>query len=253
MTVKSETVEYKERDTVLEGHLYQPETVTTKHPAILVYPAFWGPSPHEKKVAHELAELGFIALVADVYGKGVRPQSREDAFKALGPYFADREGLLKPRILAAYNYITGLPNVDKGKVGAIGYCFGGTCVLDLARYNVNIVAGVSFHGGLKPIKEGEDHSKLPLINTSLLICHGDADEHVNPTVPAFLEELRARKADFQFINYAKALHGFTMEKEPAGPPNVGYDEKADRRSKLAMLTFFNEIFGIPNKDYFLNL
>ncbi|CAD5217690.1 unnamed protein product [Bursaphelenchus xylophilus] len=216
-----------------------------KRPAVLIYPAFWGPSDHEKQVANELASLGYIAFVADVFGKGVRPKTRQDAFKNLGQYFQNREGLLRPRIMAAYNYIKAVPNVDTDKIAAIGYCFGGGCVLDLARNNVKLAAGVSFHGVLLPIKE-EDFSKLPPITTPLLICHGDADAEVNPSVPAFMKEMRERKADFQFVSYAKALHGFTMQKEPAGPANVGYDAKADRRSKAAMLDLFRETIGIPN-------
>uniref|UniRef100_A0A1I7RU53 DLH domain-containing protein n=1 Tax=Bursaphelenchus xylophilus TaxID=6326 RepID=A0A1I7RU53_BURXY len=112
-----------------------------KRPAVLIYPAFWGPSDHEKQVANELASLGYIAFVADVFGKGVRPKTRQDAFKNLGQYFQNREGLLRPRIMAAYNYIKAVPNVDTDKIAAIGYCFGGGCVLDLARNNVKLAAG----------------------------------------------------------------------------------------------------------------
>ncbi|CAD5213105.1 unnamed protein product [Bursaphelenchus okinawaensis] len=244
--VTESLVEYKDGDLMLEGILYQPKA-NTKAPGILVYPAFWGPSEHEKSVAKELAELGFVALVADPYGKGVRPKSREEAFKIVSQFFGSREDLLKPRIIAAYNYLKQVKNVDTSKICSIGYCFGGTCTIDLARHNVDIKLGVSFHGAFSPTKEGQDFSKLSKITTELLICHGDADDHVNPTVPTFLDELRARDANFTFVRYSKAPHGFTMTAEPGAPGHVAYNQRADKQSKQAMLNLLDEVVGIPNK------
>ncbi|CAD5213106.1 unnamed protein product [Bursaphelenchus okinawaensis] len=248
MVVKHDTVEYKDGNAVLEGYLYQPETLASKAPAILVYPALWGPSDHEKSVAKELAELGFITFVADPYGKGIRPTVREEAFGLLMSFMNAREEKLKPRIVAAYDYLKNVQNVDTDKICSIGFCFGGTCTIDLARHNVDIKLGVSFHGGFKPTAEGQDFSKLSKITTELLICHGDADDHVNPTVPTFLEELRARDANFTFVRYSKAPHGFTMASNPSAPKSVAYDERADRKSKQAMLEMLDEIVGIPNKN-----
>ncbi|CAD5217694.1 unnamed protein product [Bursaphelenchus xylophilus] len=245
MTIKSKAVDYNDGKLVLEGYLSQPESATTKLPAVVIYPAFWGITDNEKEVAKELAKLGYVALAASIYEKGVHPKSREEAFGLITPLLQNRVKIMKPRILAAYDFVKAMKNVDSQKISAIGYCFGGACVLDLARYNVDIKVGVSFHGAFRPIKEGEDHSKLKPITTSLLICHGDADEHVNPEVPALLEELRARKADFQFIRYANAKHGFTMQAEPGASDLVGYNEKADKRSKMAMLNILSEVIGVP--------
>lgn len=126
--------------------------------------------------------------------------------------------------MAALNFVKSLPNVDPKKVmmveiqpllfsfqiSSIGFCFGGLCSIDLARINSGICGAVSFHGVFNPIDGETDFDKMDPIEAKLLIAHGDTDDHVNPQVDAFIEELRARKADFQFIRYANAPHGFTM-------------------------------------------
>lgn len=117
--------------------------------------------------------------------------------------------------------------------------------MDLARYNSGIRSAVSFHGALKPIND-TDPSTEKFIDASIIVCHGDADDHVNSSVSYFLQEMRTRQADFQFIAYSKALHGFTMHKSEDPTPGVGYDRKADERSGRAMLTLFNELYGIPS-------
>ncbi|RCN41986.1 carboxymethylenebutenolidase [Ancylostoma caninum] len=212
MDVKSRVFEYKDTNgTTLEGVLYSPMKETESHnsPAVLVLHAFGGCSQFECGRAEALAKLGFVALAADVYGKGNRGTNVQENFALLKPFMADRTGLLKTRLLAAVEAVRKLPEVSPEMVGAIGYCFGGLCALDLARYNIGLRAAVSFHGNLSPLPETE----LAPTSTSVQVHHGDADVHIKTPVSEFMEEMRQREADWQFTSYGKAEHGFTEPRE----------------------------------------
>uniref|UniRef100_A0A914C169 Dienelactone hydrolase domain-containing protein n=1 Tax=Acrobeloides nanus TaxID=290746 RepID=A0A914C169_9BILA len=161
----------------------------------------------------------------------------------------NRSTLLKGRTIAAFDYVKSLPYVDDKKIFAIGYCFGGLAVLDLARYNIDLAAVVSFHGTLKPIPDAESPETLKPINTRILICHGDSDTHIPlEDVLNFTVEMKTRKADWQFITYSNAKHGFT-EPHLANSlyEGIGYDEKAAKRSWTAMLNLFAEFVGNVDK------
>ncbi|CCD63535.1 dienelactone hydrolase family protein [Caenorhabditis elegans] len=156
---------------------------------------------------------------------------------------SDRNGKLKPRLEAALNALKSVPCVDKQKLGAFGFCIGGLCSLDCARYRFDgIRAVISFHGTLTPI-EGIPLELLD--DNSIQVHHGDADKHVSKvTVDAFHEEMRARNSDFVFISHGKAMHSFT-DPESAGiaPSGVGYDANAEKRSWKATLEFLKEAFA----------
>ncbi|KAI6197119.1 hypothetical protein M3Y94_01187100 [Aphelenchoides besseyi] len=245
MDINVEQKVYKDGDDELKGLLAYPKNVNTKLPTVLIFSALYGKGDHEEETAKMLAKLGFVALAADVYGDGKLFESREEAFAELNKYREARSTRLRNRLLAAVNFVKSLPNVDEEKINAIGFCFGGLCSLDLIRINA-VASAVSFHGAFQPIDGETNFDELDPINGRLVICHGDLDTHVEPTVEAFVEELRARKADFQFIRYANALHGFTMKPHTtAGIPGVGYHELTAKRSKLAMLLLFNELYGLP--------
>ncbi|KAI6194539.1 DLH domain-containing protein [Aphelenchoides besseyi] len=248
MSINVEHKVYKDGDDELRGLLANPKNVNTKLPTVLVFPALFGLSEHEEETAKMLAKFGFVAFAADVYGGGKNFDSREEAFAEIKKYREARSTRLRNRLLAAVNFVKSLPIVDEEKINAIGFCFGGLCSLDLIRINV-VASAVSFHGSFQPIDGETNFHELDPIRKKILICHGDNDAHVNPTVDAFIEELRARKADFQFIRYSDALHGFTMKSHKfEGIPGVGYHELTAKRSKRAMLLFFNELYGLPKLD-----
>ncbi|EGT55812.1 hypothetical protein CAEBREN_21500 [Caenorhabditis brenneri] len=241
MAVTTKVIDYKDSEgTTFEGVVYIPENAKNV-PAVLVFPAFRGITVFEKDRGHQLAELGYFAFVADVYGKGVRPTERAEAFATMSPLVSNRVDKLKPRLFAALDSLKTFSEVNQSNIAAIGYCFGGLCVLDLARYNAGLKAVVSFHGTLKPIPD------LPLdkINgTSVQVHHGDADFHIGKDqVDGFHEEMRTRDADFVFVSHAKAVHAFTEpEADSFNAPGIGYNEKAATRSWKATLGLFREVF-----------
>uniref|UniRef100_A0A914C0V6 Dienelactone hydrolase domain-containing protein n=1 Tax=Acrobeloides nanus TaxID=290746 RepID=A0A914C0V6_9BILA len=248
MSYVEKKIEYHDGDDILEGVLAFPpgsDNSGAKLTPVIVFHAFAGITEFEEGRTVELAKLGFLAFAADVYGKGKRGTTREENVALMTPYRQNRSTLLKNRLLAALNYVKSLDFVDTTKICAVGYCFGGLCVLDLARYNVGLAAVVSFHGGLDPIPDAQPPETLDPIETSILVCHGDGDTHI-PVEKCldFMKEMRARKADWQFVTYANAKHGFTEPKlANSTMEGIGYDEKAAKRSWTAMLNLFAEYVG----------
>ncbi|ULU05271.1 hypothetical protein L5515_013899 [Caenorhabditis briggsae] len=244
MTVTSKLIDYQDADgNHFEGVVYIPENAKNSAvPAVLVFPAFRGITEFEKERGNQLAEFGYFAFVADVYGKGVRPTERAEAFATMGPLVSNRVEKLKSRLFAALESLKTFSEVDQSKVAAMGYCFGGLCVLDLARYNAPLKAVVSFHGTLKPIP---DLPLDPINATAVQVHHGDADFHIaKDQVDGFHEEMRTRQADFVFVSHAKAMHAFTEpEADSFNAPGVGYNEKAAKRSWRAAVGLFHEVFA----------
>uniref|UniRef100_A0A1I8BXV9 DLH domain-containing protein n=1 Tax=Meloidogyne hapla TaxID=6305 RepID=A0A1I8BXV9_MELHA len=202
-------------------------------PGILVCHAFGGIDSLEEETCRELAKIGYIAFALDLYGKGKRGQSLEENMALLKPFREDRTNLLRRRLLC------GLQNCSNWLL------FWWSCALDLPRINIGIKIAVSFHGALTPLPDQPEPEKELPIQASILICHGDADTHIpQEQCTAVMAEMRARKADWQFIIYGNAKHGFTNKKLEDSPhEGVGYNEKADKRSWAAMLELFKEKFG----------
>jgi len=238
--VVHESIEYKAGDTPLEGYVAMPEKGADKRPGILVFHDWMGLGPNPKKRADELAELGYVALAADLYGKGVRPTDASQASKLATQYKEDRS-TLRARARAALDALVAMGNVDPAKVVAIGYCFGGTAALELARSGAPIAAVVSFHGGLST-PHPEDAKN---IKGRVLALHGADDPFVKADeVAAFQDEMRKAKVDWQFVAYGGTVHSFTIS--DAGNDNskgAAYNENADRRSWSAMRAFFSELWG----------
>jgi len=185
-----------------------------------------------------LAQLGYVAFAADIYGKGIRPQTIADAGAMAGKFKSDR-ALLRARVHVALDVLKALPEVDQSRLAAIGYCFGGTAVLELARSGADIKGVVSFHGGLS--------SPSPLdarnIKARVLALHGAADPFVKADeVAAFEKEMTDAKADYRLIQYPGAMHGFTNPDNQGVPPGALYNEAADKASWAEMQKFFKEIF-----------
>jgi dienelactone hydrolase len=237
--IHTETVEYKQGDTALEGFVAYDDAIQGKRPGVLVVHQWMGLTDYEKKRAEMLAQLGYVAFCADIYGKGVRPQNATEAGAQAGKYKSDRQ-LLRARVNAGLDALRQQPLVDSKRVAAIGYCFGGTTVLELARSGADVAGVVSFHGGL----DAPDPADGKNIKCKVLVCHGADDPFSSPQdIAAFENEMRKGGVDWQLIKYGGAVHSFTQPM--AGNDNskgAAYNEKADQRSWEAMNRFFAEIF-----------
>jgi dienelactone hydrolase len=237
--IVSKTVEYKQGDAVLEGVSVYDDAIQGKRPAVLVVHQWKGLGDYEKKRAEMLAKLGYNVFAADIYGKGIRPQSPQAAGAEAGKYKNDR-ALLRSRVRAGLDVLMTHELTDPKRVAAIGYCFGGTTVLELARSGADIVAVVSFHGGLSSPAPADAKN----IKAKVLALHGADDPNVPPKeVAAFEDEMRQGGVDWQLIAYGGAVHSFTDWN--AGSDNskgAAYNERADRRSWEAMKQFFAEAF-----------
>ncbi|HBA86513.1 MAG TPA: dienelactone hydrolase [Geobacter sp.] len=234
------TVEYRQGDTVLEGYLAYNDSVKGKRPGVLVIHEWTGLGQYEKRRADQLAALGYVAFAADIYGKGVRPATPELAAKEAAKYRGNDRGLIRARAVAGLDKLASFPQVDPKQLAVIGYCFGGTAALELARSGARLLGAVSFHGGLST----PDPADARNITGKVLALHGADDPYVKADeVAAFQQEMRQAKVDWQMNYYSGAVHSFTNPKSGNDPSKgVAYNEKADRRSWEAMKQFFNEIF-----------
>jgi dienelactone hydrolase len=199
-----------------------------------------GVGPYVKKRAEQIAALGYVGFAVDIYGKGVRPQDTKEAQAQAGIYRADRP-LMRERAKAGLAELLKLKFVDPKRIAAMGYCFGGGVVLELARSGADISGVVSFHGTLDTPNPQDAQN----IKGKVLVCHGADDPYVKPEqVLAFQNEMRAARIDWQMISYGNAVHAFTIP-GAGNDPSTGaaYNEKADKRSWEAMRLFFKEIFN----------
>ena len=234
--VKTEKVVYEKDGVKMEGLLAYNDSVKGKRPAVLVFHDWMGNGPYTEMRAKQLAEKGYIAFAADIYGQGVRPTDMAGASDLAKKYRDDRK-TMRARAQAALATMIAQKNVDATRTAAIGFCFGGTVALELARDGAPVKGVVSFHGGLAaPVK-------ATTLAPKILALHGADD----PFVPAaevaeFQAEMRAAKADWEFISYGNAVHSFTHK--DAGTDNskgAAYNELAEKRSFREMDNFFKEI------------
>jgi dienelactone hydrolase len=237
--VQTKVVEYKKGSTTLEGYLAWDDALQTPRPGVLVVHDWMGLGDYAKMRARKLAELGYVAFAADIYGKGVRPKTPQQAAAQAGICKNDRP-LMRDRVSAALDVLGHHSLCDPRRIAAIGYCFGGTCVLELARSGADVACVVSFHGGLDTPTPADAKN----IRCKVLVLHGGDDPHVpRKDVEAFQDEMRAGRVDWQLVIYGGAVHSFTNPS--SGNDNskgAAYNAKADRRSWEAMKTFFGEIF-----------
>jgi dienelactone hydrolase len=238
--VETRKIPYKDGDTELEGHLAWDESLGGKRPGVLVVHDWMGISAETERRCAMLAELGYVALAADVYGKGVRPSSREQAVALAGTYRGDR-ALFRHRLQVALEELKRQPLVDRDRCAVIGYCFGGTGAMELARAGADLEGVVSFHGGLDSLHPEDARS----IKAKVLVLHGADDPTMSPEqVAAFQNELREACVDWQMVYYGGAVHSFTNPGAGSDKSRgVAYDARADRRSWQAMRAFFGEIFA----------
>lgn len=239
--VKTEEVDYRHGDVVLQGYFAYDDSSKAKRPVVLVVHEWYGHGDYARRRARELAALGYLAFAGDMYGKGVYAKSHEEAAKLAGAVRGDRK-LMRERALAAVGAMKKHPLADPARLAAIGYCFGGTTVLELARAGAPLKAVASFHGALDTPAPAEPGA----VKAKVLVLQGADDTHTAPAVPAFEAEMRKAKADWQLVSYGGAVHSFTV-KEAGDDPSKGmaYDEKADKRSWRELQGFLKESFSAP--------
>jgi dienelactone hydrolase len=235
----TKTVPYPQGDVVLEGYAVYDDAIQGKRPGVLVVHQWQGLGPYEKKRADLLAGLGYNVFAVDIYGKGIRPDNPRDAGAEAGKYKENRP-LLRARVLAGLDVLTRHELTDPRRVAAIGYCFGGTAVLELARSGADLAGVVSFHGGLSSPTPGDARN----IKAKVLVLHGADDPFVPAAeLAAFEEEMRRGGVDWQLIAYGGAVHSFTHWDAGSDPSKgAAYHRKADQRSWEAMRQFFAELF-----------
>jgi dienelactone hydrolase len=238
--VKTETVEYKQGETVLKGYLAYDDATTAKRPGVLVVHEWWGLDDYAKRRAEELAKAGYVAFALDMYGEGKNTRHPEQAGE-WSSAVARNPDASAARFQAALDQLKKQPRVDSAKVAAIGYCFGGGVVLKRAVAGADLRGVVSFHGALPadPVAAGT------AVKAKILVCNGADDGFVTPEqIATFQKNLTQAKADWQFVNYSGAKHSFTNPNAASfGIDALAYNEAADRRSWQAMLSFFGEIFA----------
>jgi dienelactone hydrolase len=238
--VRSSDVDYRHGNEPLEGFIAWYENVRGKRPGVLVFPDWMGVGPVAQEVARRLAKVGYVAFVGDVYGKGIRPKDNQGASQLASRYRSDRP-LMRTRAKASLDELERSEHVDARRIAAIGYCFGGTVALELARSGAALSGVVSLHGGLATPSPADPKTFKPRV----LVLHG-ADDPLAPAEHrlAFEDEMRRAGADWQMVVYGGAVHAFTNwtvgNDKSSG---LAYDERADHRSWEAMLAFFREIFG----------
>lgn len=235
MEIISEKVAYRDGEAELSGELYWDCTRTEKRPGVLVVHGGAGLDDHPRGRARRMAELGFVAFACDMYGNGV-PGDRQRIMTRIAELRANRETLCRCAS-AGVEVLASHSNVD-GRIAAIGYCFGGMTVLELARSGAALAGVVSVHGSLQTSQPSEPGA----IKTKILVCHGALDPHVPAThVAAFMEEMDRAGADWQLNVYGGAMHGFTHE-APSATPGVAYNAVADARSSAAIRHFLADVF-----------
>ena len=237
--LQGKTVEYRSGKTVMEGYLVYDDAVAGPRPGIVVVHDWMGLSAFTKDRADHLASLGYTAFAADIYGKGVRPKDVKEAM-AQAMLYKNNRPVMRERANAALATLEKSPTVDPARLAAIGYCFGGTTALELARSGAPLVGVVSFHGGLATPNPADAKQ----IKGKVLALHGADDPFESAEeVAGFEKEMRDAHVDWQLVKYGGAVHAFAVPS--AGNDNskgAAYNASADRRSWQAMQDFFNEIF-----------
>lgn len=238
--ITTKTVEYQDNTSVYEGYFVYPSVGKGKLPVVVLIHAWKGLGTYEKNRADEMAQWGYAVLAIDMYGKGVRPASAEQAATLSGALKRNRE-LLRSRAILGINFAKTLPRVDASRIAVTGFCFGGGAALEVARAGVPIKGVASFHGNLDTPKPSDARN----IKGKVLVLTG-ADDPFVPTaqIAAFESEMRAAEADWQLVKYGNAVHAFTDPGAGSDPQaGAAYNEAAAKRSLALFRSFLTEVFG----------
>jgi len=236
--IKTEEFDYRHGETVLQGYFAWDDSIQGKRPGVMVVHEWYGHGEYARRRARELAALGYLAFANDMYGKGVYAKDHAEAGQLAGAIKGNRL-LMRERAIVSMQRLRKHEQADPKRLAAIGYCFGGTTVLELARSGFELKGVASFHGALDtpmPAASG-------VLKAKVLVLHGADDASVNPAVPGFMDEMRKAGADWQFVSYGGAVHSFTVP-EAGDDPKKGaaYNAAADKRSWEGLKDFLAEIF-----------
>ena len=240
--ILGKAVDYSAQGVAMKGYLAYDENVTGKRPGVLVVPEWWGLNDYARRRARMLAELGYTPLAVDMYGGGKVATNPDDASN-LSSELMKNFDVAKARFIAAMDFLKQQPDVDPARIAAIGYCMGGTVVLNMAGQGVDLKGVASFHGSLGAVRPAQPGG----VKARILVLNGGADTFITPAqIETFKQEMKAAGADFQFISYPGALHSFTNPQATElgrkfGMP-VAYNEKADKESWDEMKKFLGTIF-----------
>jgi dienelactone hydrolase len=240
--IEGKTVEYSAQGVVMKGYLAYAENIKGRKPGVLVVPEWWGLNDYARKRARMLAELGYTALAVDMSGDGKQATEPDEAGK-LSSGLMKNFDVAHARFMAALDFLKQQPTVDPTRIGAIGYCFGGGVVLNLARQGVDLKGVASFHGGLAAVKPAQPG----MVKAKILVLNGADDKFVPPEqIEVFKQEMKSAGADLQFISYPGAVHSFTNPEATALGKKfnlpLAYNADADKKSWVELREFLNRIF-----------
>jgi dienelactone hydrolase len=237
--VVSQPVEYTHAGKDLEGYLAYDDSVKGKRPGVLVVHEWWGLNDYVRSRVDRLAELGYVAFALDMYGKGIWTTDPAKA-KELSDHLRGQP-IMRQRAQVGLDILRKNDLIDPGRIAAIGYCFGGTTVLELAYSGADIAGVVSFHGGLT-VPKPEEVNK---IQARILVCHGADDSFISTeAILTFQNAMRTSGKDWQMVYYGGAVHSFTNPAaDKAGIKGIAYDQRAEERSWKHMQLFLAEIFS----------
>lgn len=239
---RADKISWSDGGNTFDGYLVWDDASKAPRPGLVMVPNWYGVNDHAVAKAKTLAGKDYVILLADVYGRGLRPKNPDEAGKASGAVYAD-PAAMRSRVNAALTTLRGsakLAPLDSGRIGAIGFCFGGAVALDLARSGADIAGVASFHGNLA--------TKMPtsagVLKSPVLVMNGADDKFVSAeSISAFETEMRNAKADWQFVNFGGAVHCFAEPDENGSLPGCKFHEPSYRRSVKMMRGFFAEQFA----------
>jgi len=238
MAIQTKQIEYRDGDILLEAYMAYDDSSSADRPGVLISHAWGGRGEHEESKAERLAELGYVGFALDLYGKGVQGSDPKQNRALMQPLLDDRE-MLQRRMQLALGIIRKQKEVDSERVAAMGFCFGGLCVLDLARTGADILGAASFHGLFSAPGNTGDNK----ISAKVLVMHGWDDPMATPEhVLSLAEELTSMDADWQIHAYGNTMHAFTNPAADNVDMGTVYNEDADRRSWQSLQLFLAEIF-----------
>ena len=240
--MKAKPVEWKVGNDSFSGTLVYDDASASKRPGLVMVPNWMGATDSAVEKAKVVAGDDYVVLVADVYGTGARPTDAEEALAQVRKVYADGGVQLRARVNEAVNVLkaqAGAVPLDAARIGAFGFCFGGSTVLELARSGADVAGVVSLHGDLETYLPAEGNA----IRASILVLNGADDASVTDAhIAAFEKEMDAAKADWQFVDFSGAVHCFTQP-ESNDPPNCAYNQRASTRAFEMLHDFFRERFS----------
>jgi dienelactone hydrolase len=239
--VQTKNIEYQQGDTVLQGFLAWDDAAKGKRPGVLVVHEWWGHNEHAREQARRLAKAGYVGFALDMFGKGKVTTHPKDATAFVQEATKDPE-VAEARFDAAVELLEQQPQVDREKIAAFGYCFGGGVALNMARAGKDLDAIVTFHGTLKP---ATGPAAPGSVKPAMLVQTGGADPMVTrDQVASFEQEMKDAGANVKVITYPNARHAFTNpDAGKAGNEALAYDKEADRKSWDAAVQFLKQVFG----------